>query len=219
MTIKTFSRLDVISVIFHEVTSTATLKKVSSFGISDPELATWAELPLSAKFPCTDSIKQNKVIWVVGEKGWERQYPTLESLPHKDQARSFVSIPLVRYTSPVGSLGFFSSRELERDPGLENFLSTVAKMISFVLYRNSNHIATGQKRGIIDQSKSRALSPRKKQILALISQNKTNSQIADLLGFSESTIRQETIHIYEVLGVSGRVEARNRWINNPDEFA
>ena len=47
LTIKTLSRLDVISVVFHEVTASATLKKVSSFGISDPELASWTELALS----------------------------------------------------------------------------------------------------------------------------------------------------------------------------
>ncbi len=219
LTIKTLSRLDVVSVVFHEVTASATLKKVSSFGISDPELASWTELPLSSKFPITDSIKQNKVVWLTGTNSWKKNYPQWESFPHLNEAKTFISVPLVKFTSPVGTIGFFSSREIESEPQLEAYLLTVAKLVSFVLYRNTNYAMTTPRRGLPDVTKSRTLGPRKKQVLNLISQNKTNSQIADLLGFSESTIRQETIQIYEILGVSGRVEARNRWINNPDEFS
>jgi DNA-binding NarL/FixJ family response regulator len=37
----------------------------------------------------------------------------------------------------------------------------------------------------------------------------TNPEIAKELGFSESTIRHETIRIYQILKVSGRKEAIN----------
>jgi DNA-binding CsgD family transcriptional regulator len=44
-------------------------------------------------------------------------------------------------------------------------------------------------------------------ILKLISENRTNILISELLGYSESTIRQETIKIYAKLGCNGREEA------------
>jgi DNA-binding CsgD family transcriptional regulator len=44
-------------------------------------------------------------------------------------------------------------------------------------------------------------------ILKLISENRTNVMISERLGYSESTIRQETIKIYAKLGCNGREEA------------
>jgi DNA-binding CsgD family transcriptional regulator len=38
----------------------------------------------------------------------------------------------------------------------------------------------------------------------MIADGRTNYQIANELGYSQSTIRQDTIKIYEILGVAGR---------------
>lgn len=54
---------------------------------------------------------------------------------------------------------------------------------------------------------SSELSERQLQILKLMSAGKTNGAIARELGYSESTVRQETIVIYRALGVDGRDEA------------
>ena len=51
---------------------------------------------------------------------------------------------------------------------------------------------------------SNELSDRQLQIVHMMSLGKTNGSIARELGFSESTVRQETISIYRALGVSGR---------------
>jgi DNA-binding NarL/FixJ family response regulator len=51
------------------------------------------------------------------------------------------------------------------------------------------------------------LSERQNLILKLIAEGRTNAAIADVLGYSESLIRQETIKIYAKLGCSGRNEA------------
>jgi len=55
--------------------------------------------------------------------------------------------------------------------------------------------------------KSLSLTPRQLQILKLMSESATNSQIARDLKFSESTIRQETMAIYRFLAVPGRRDA------------
>lgn len=58
------------------------------------------------------------------------------------------------------------------------------------------------------QSKERDhLTPRQLQVLSLMAEGKTNSQIARVLKFSESTVRQETMAIYRFLMVPGRHEA------------
>ena len=51
------------------------------------------------------------------------------------------------------------------------------------------------------------LTERQELVLKLIAEGRTNGDIADILGYSESLIRQETIRIYAILGCSGRNEA------------
>lgn len=54
---------------------------------------------------------------------------------------------------------------------------------------------------------SDSLTKRQNNILDGMSRGKTNKAIAYELGYSESTIRQESMVIYRMLGVSGREEA------------
>lgn len=51
------------------------------------------------------------------------------------------------------------------------------------------------------------LTPRQHEVLTGITRKKTNNMIAKELGYSLSTIRHETMRIFEALGVSDRVEA------------
>jgi DNA-binding NarL/FixJ family response regulator len=51
------------------------------------------------------------------------------------------------------------------------------------------------------------LTERQTQIVRLMGEGKTNAAIARSLGYSESTIRQESMGIYRSLGVNNREEA------------
>lgn len=52
-----------------------------------------------------------------------------------------------------------------------------------------------------------SLTERQTSVLELMAQGMTNAQIAKRIGFSESTVRQETMVIYRFFGVGGRQEA------------
>ena len=54
------------------------------------------------------------------------------------------------------------------------------------------------------------LSQRQLSILQGMVEGKTNHELANELGFSVSTIRHETMRIYELLGVSDRKEAAKK---------
>lgn len=51
------------------------------------------------------------------------------------------------------------------------------------------------------------LSARQREVLALMAEHKTNAQISRIIGYSESTVRQETMAIFRFLGVHDRREA------------
>ena len=57
------------------------------------------------------------------------------------------------------------------------------------------------------QSTDNNLTERQQVILRLISEDRTNLTISELLGYSESTVRQETIKIFAKLNCTGRKEA------------
>jgi DNA-binding CsgD family transcriptional regulator len=75
---------------------------------------------------------------------------------------------------------------------------------------NGHHSMNGQSRNSISalnghlKSYGSELTPRQLDILTSISLGMTNSSIARKIGFSESTVRQETVAIYRCLGVSDR---------------
>ncbi len=58
------------------------------------------------------------------------------------------------------------------------------------------------------------LSPRERQIWALLAQGKANKEIAYRLGLSLGTVKTYTHRLYSKLGVSCRVEAVLRYIEH-----
>ena len=64
---------------------------------------------------------------------------------------------------------------------------------------------------IADEDVIKLLTRRQREILHGMSDGLTNSQIANELGFSESTIRQESMRMYEILQVAGRKEAVKKY--------
>ena len=61
-----------------------------------------------------------------------------------------------------------------------------------------------------DPSDPSALTPRQMKILTAMVEAKTNHEIAEELGFSISTVRQETMKIYKALGVMDRRAAAQK---------
>lgn len=80
-----------------------------------------------------------------------------------------------------------------RKPALDEAQHTSSASRSVTALKNGGH-----------QSR---LTPRQQHVLELMSKSMTNAQIARVLAFSESTVRQETMAIYRVLQVPGRSEA------------
>ena len=52
------------------------------------------------------------------------------------------------------------------------------------------------------------LSPSEKQVLKLICSNRSNQEIADILGVKLATVKTHVVHILQKLGVKRRSEAK-----------
>ncbi len=58
------------------------------------------------------------------------------------------------------------------------------------------------------------LSPREREILEILSQGKSNKEIAVELSISEDTVRNYIANLYKKINVSNRTEAANYWTEN-----
>lgn len=108
---------------------------------------------------------------------------------------------------PIGNrkiYGFAMQDVVEKVEGFEQYAECVRSLLNF--YENFIDSSTDLNPLRKSISSSSTLTPRQNEIVKFIKEGKTNSAIADELGFSESLIRQETIVIYRKLGISGRKE-------------
>jgi DNA-binding CsgD family transcriptional regulator len=71
--------------------------------------------------------------------------------------------------------------------------------------RNHADVIVGY--GPLNDDAPTVITQRQRRVLELMAQGMTNGKIARALAFSESTIRQETMAIYRILDVSGRIDA------------
>lgn len=135
------------------------------------------------------------------------------------QGRTEIAWPLTSNARVIGALVIATEREIEVSGEISGCLQAVAKIAgdalinasdfkSKMLPPRSNSSTVPENESVI------GLSERQLLILKLISEGRTNADIADVLGYSESLIRQETIKIYSFLDCSGRSEATSIFLNS-----
>lgn len=95
------------------------------------------------------------------------------------------------------------------------FLEALASLINGTLARTlERNNPRSNSRSAHKPAHAETLSERQEVILKLIAEGRTNGDIAEILGYSESLIRQETIKIYSILNCNGRHEAAQMYLSN-----
>ena len=113
--------------------------------------------------------------------------------------------PFRRPSHPVGACLMLkrTNYNMKLNPGIQQTLSLMG-----ALWLESIGITPALTTVLPSQVEE--LSPRQTHVLALIAQGRTNLQIANELFLSESSIKQECVKIYRILGVATREAARNK---------
>ena len=212
LTTRTLTFIGVNHAWISEVTNRKTVRARASYGVNQKLFSEWQEFPLSWKLPVTDALTEERLVWINSLPNWPDEYPLLKDVSYDAQVRTQIIIPILRFNSPVACVGLVSSQELAPDEELDLFFRTIANVVSLHLFRQARD------RKKLESPNVTSLTDRQVQILAHIAEKKTNIEIADTMGYSESTIRQETIRIFEKLNVSGRNEARSYFLENKERF-
>jgi DNA-binding CsgD family transcriptional regulator len=200
LTTKTFSGCDAYAVYLMKLNSGSQLEIIDSFGLTSEQLNGWNTIPLSEDVPATDAVKEDRMVWLATSEEWEEQYPHLRKYPGSEKLQTLVNAPLYLTGSPIGILGVMCGLQHKATSEEIAFLDVVAGLVSLFISKTQSKVSG------IDE-RAAYLTNRQIKILEFISHQMTNMQIAKELGFSESTIRHETMRIYELLEASGRREA------------
>ena len=197
----TLSFLGVTGAWICEITNRDTVRARASFGVDQSQFSQWQEFPLDWRLPVSDALREQRFLWINTLPHWPEEYTTLHQVNLSPEIKSMIVIPVLRVGNSNGCIGFFSNQALNPDVELELMLRTVTNLVSLQITRQKN-------RKTVDSASVNSLTDRQLHILSLISQKLTNGEIAEQMGYSESTIRQETMRIFDKLQVQGRHEAR-----------
>jgi DNA-binding CsgD family transcriptional regulator len=129
-----------------------------------------------------------------------------------DQEHSFMAIPFSPAGEVLGALGVTFRRKLDRlsvpqaELELLQLLSELIAVNSLPRMRASGLLSKlyFDSENLEDIS---TITPRQLQVLDEMAIGKTNSQIARSLNLSESTIKQEAVRVFKILGVNSRQRA------------
>ena len=206
----TLTFLNVNHVWISEVTNRKTVRARASFGVDQKLFSKWQEFPLEWKLPVTDALTEKRLVWIDSLPQWPDEYPLLHGVSYSTDVKTQIVVPILRFNAPVACIGIVSDKQITPDDELGIFFQTIANLISLHLFRQARD------RKKLESPNVTSLTDRQVQILAHIAEKRTNIEIADIMGYSESTIRQETIRIFEKLQVNGRNEARKYFLENKE---
>ena len=197
--------------VFAEMQKNGQVRVTSHFGADSKDIEAWQDMALEIKTPVNDCLRENRIVWINTLPNYSQEYELLNSLPTDDRLKTLVSFPLRGSSHLLGAISILSSKKIELDTEIELLIKSLCHMIALRMEISSNSKTklNGSKDGesYFGNSNLTKLTPRQKKILEMLIEKKTNKEIADVLIYSVSTIKQETIAIYDKLGLRGREDS------------
>lgn len=220
LTLRILTPLQATSVLLVELKENGSIEVMSSFGLATDFFDIHPRsVKLFERTPMTDAIRYRKTVWVNTLPHWGDDYPLLNELNYSYPAQTFICWSIESAGIPCACIGVFCDANIAPSGDYDVFLKALSNVMSLYffhpLYAQSSPQKMARRLFSDNQSYSlKELTERQLLILKLMAQGKTNIAISDAMGYSESTIRQETIKIYSTLRCMGRQEAIKIYIEN-----
>jgi DNA-binding CsgD family transcriptional regulator len=189
------------------------IETIGRFGITDQLSSEYeTSFVLSDRLPITDAIRLRKLIVINSLPNWPKEYAEILGTPYHSEEKALFAFPIERSGTPIAVAAVFFKSKITINADIELFIGAIANLLSLYLRPHIDHsgpLAKSRRdfHSIEGSEQGLALTQRQQLILRMISEGRTNIAIGDLLKYSESTIRQETIRIFSKLDCDGRDEA------------
>jgi len=166
--------------------------------------------------PVSDAARTEDVLVITSADDFIQRYPALKQSSQlaSPEAGPAIYLPLMSsgVVDGVFAMTFSKSRVIQwsDERSLIELLEVVARIAQLILQRSTNQSGFSTPEQDLSGLTSVGLSDRQIVIAKMIANGMTNRNIAKELGFSEATIRYETIKLYERLRVRNRSHAAAR---------
>jgi DNA-binding NarL/FixJ family response regulator len=196
------------------------LRVAGAFGLDDASLAAREGQNVADLSPLGESVRSNVATFHPSAASVRELFP--EYAVTHPLAKSTAIWPISSKGDRIGAIQLFFDDHTSESPLTADFEAVVALIALYVrlqLAMGASHTrwSTADRRqsgggATAAPDRRRAsgiaeLTARQAVVLDHICAGRTNAQIAHVVGFSESTVRQETMAIYRTLGVDGRGQA------------
>lgn len=204
LVLNTFVDLSANTLYLVEIIDDGYLAPIGSFGFDKLLVTEWGRFPLSLHVPVTQAVHLDKCVIVRGLEDLYSRYPITREVKNlHTEWDAVIAFPMQPFGAGAVTLG----TQPTESEDLFEFFQTIGAILAVQFLRTSNYGGSkangGQKKA---RNQKIELTERQRIIHSLMSQGFTNAQIASELGFSESLIRQETMQVFRILGVSSRKE-------------
>jgi DNA-binding CsgD family transcriptional regulator len=203
--IRTFNFFDAISMFGASLESDGAIRPKGQFGFSEEVMKSWSNSTINEDLPTADALKTNNIVWLADKSEWLRNYPHLASYESDLTTNTFIAWPISVRGAYMSVLGLCARGVYPPSPTLISFFETVGGIFAMQLSQSASTNTTAEADHVSTQYS--LFTRRQRDVIRLVADGLTNQQIGSELGFSESTIRQETMRIYEILGAAGRADA------------
>ena len=197
------SPIDEIAVALRAVVDHDGVVRVENIqGFSKHEILTKISMHISDKRPLTTGARTQKITWAYQPTA-AIEFPDFVPFDSETPWQSSVSLPI----GLVHVYGISFPSDLRSFEGINNYFESIRALLS--IYESALELknAIGS-RTFLEESEVQPLSERQEKILELLKNGHTNREIADVIGYSESLVRHETMIIYKKLRVQGRSQLR-----------
>ncbi len=190
--------------------SSGSVSAAGSFGFAPDVVRALRRLSLWDRSPAVDAIRDGAPVVHDDRQALIAAYPGLGN--HDSLLHPTIAWPLAIGSQRLGSLQMQFAEPFARE-SIEGVFTAIAPLLGLYVSLRSTvpngHVPDGEATRVIHQEKDpdAELTPRQMRILHLLADGMTNPQIAARIGYSDSTVRQETMAIYRHLGAEGRRDA------------
>jgi DNA-binding CsgD family transcriptional regulator len=210
MALNVLSEFDVVATYVARLDSDAHVTMIGSYGYSRQRVDNTPRPSIWEPMAITDTIRSGEVMIYKTWDEYMARYPDQGHLASPGQA--FVCLPLKVRGAKAGGFGITFARplgEMNLNPAVWQVFSLVGDVFLTKGWDSEMErwpVPTTDF-GEDERFAASSLSDRELAVLRLMAGGKTNSSIARELAYSESTIKQDTIRIFKVLGVKNRADA------------
>lgn len=186
-----------------------TLELIGNFGYPGPDAAAFRTIVTSLPLPIADAFMSARTIATL-TADLPRAYPLLASGTQEEGvddtgalATRLVCVPVLWSQAPVGILSvLLDDRELGPDD--YQYLDGVASALALWFLEQRRALIDRWRRAAPLPHREFTISARQHRILELIGEDRTNTEIADVLGYSIPTVKKDLQEIMKLLGTQDR---------------